>query len=749
MPLSPPVPASRECALVPGECAFLVIDMQNYCVHPRGSEWTVEGGVPTEYFLSRLPSVLGNTQALLASARARGIECLFTTIESLTLDGRDRSLDYKLSGFNVPRGSWDAKVAGCIAPGPDEIVLPKCSSSVFCSTVAAYKLRNLGVKQVVLLGGLTDQCVDSAVRDACDGGFLVTVVTDGCITHSAERHDSALRNNKGYARQRTTLELLSELRDVAPRPGEAAAQPIAAPPPVALPQPWGDGAEWDGGAPPAAAARVPAAAGPDPAAAAVTGAGRPREYVRFEIIDFNGKALNKTVPQRHAHRPVLLYSGAISLGANSEVLEIPPELMAVGCPNTRLVPIPRTEQLLPWASAVPDGGPACGVRVHRVYCEQEGADGEPNLAVPRHACRAQLAALAAHGGRGLELYSASELEFCLATGDAARGPAFLGPEIFVTLQQTKAAGYCYAVEEAMAAVGVDILTMNPEYGDGQLELTFAPKRGVAAADAASTFRTGCKEIAQQRGLLATFMSKPFSLDGPGNGGHFNFSLWEPAGGPSAPSEDEASLDGLASALGAAASGAAAAGEGGAALTPTAQHFLAGVLAHARGLEAFCSPTPACYLRHGHWAPDLANWGFDDRTAAVRVKLGSAVDGFRGTYLEWRMPSSSACAYLLIAALVAAGLDGLERESPLPPPRQTAASGATRLPTSLPEALDALEADAVLVSRLGEPLVKWFVGLKRAELAAVDARIAASCKRGKVSEKEARMEAWRHFYLEFL
>ena len=114
--------------------------------------------------------------ALLAAARGCRVECIFTTIESLTKDGRDRSLDYKVSGFNVGRGSWDAKVLDEIAPGPDEMVLPKCSSSVFISTNVAYKLRNLGVKQLVVCGGLTDQCVDSAVRDACDEGFLVTLV---------------------------------------------------------------------------------------------------------------------------------------------------------------------------------------------------------------------------------------------------------------------------------------------------------------------------------------------------------------------------------------------------------------------------------------------------------------------------------------------------------------------------------------------------------------------------------------------
>ena len=98
-----------------------------------------------------------------------------------------------------------------LAPGEDEIVIPKTSSSVFISTNIDYVLRNLGVRQLVISGLLTDQCVDSAVRDACDLGYLVTVVTDACATHSSERHESSLRLNRGYCRQVTTEALLAEL----------------------------------------------------------------------------------------------------------------------------------------------------------------------------------------------------------------------------------------------------------------------------------------------------------------------------------------------------------------------------------------------------------------------------------------------------------------------------------------------------------------------------------------------------------
>ena len=129
----------------------------------------------------------------------------------MTADGRDRSLDYKITGFHVPRGSPDAHMVDELAPAGDEMIFPKTSSSVFISTNIDYVLRNLGVKYLIIAGCLTDQCIDSAVRDACDLGYLVTVPVDAVVTQSQERHDWSLRNNRGYCRQRTTQELLEEI----------------------------------------------------------------------------------------------------------------------------------------------------------------------------------------------------------------------------------------------------------------------------------------------------------------------------------------------------------------------------------------------------------------------------------------------------------------------------------------------------------------------------------------------------------
>ena len=166
------------------------------------------------FFRALRDTAVPNMQRLQAACRRAKIEVMYTVIGSLTHDGRDLSLDYKISGLFVPRGSWDAKVLDAIAPIDDEIVLPKTSSSVFISTNIDYVLRNLGVKSLIVAGVLTDQCIDSAVRDACDLGYLVTVPTDACATLSQERHDWSLRNNRGYCRQLTTNALVAEIDEL-------------------------------------------------------------------------------------------------------------------------------------------------------------------------------------------------------------------------------------------------------------------------------------------------------------------------------------------------------------------------------------------------------------------------------------------------------------------------------------------------------------------------------------------------------
>ena len=207
---------SRDVPIDPAHAALLFVDVQNYNARPDGGAYNgmsaAERDARYGYFFRVMHEMaLPNMQRLQAACRQAGIEVMYTVIEALTRDGRDLSLDYKISRLFVPRGSPDAKVLDAIAPVEDEIVLPKTSSSVFISTNIDYVLRNLGVRSLIIAGVLTDQCINSAVRDACDLGYLVTVPTDACATLNTERHEWALRNNQGYCRQVTTDALLQEI----------------------------------------------------------------------------------------------------------------------------------------------------------------------------------------------------------------------------------------------------------------------------------------------------------------------------------------------------------------------------------------------------------------------------------------------------------------------------------------------------------------------------------------------------------
>ncbi|MDE0114285.1 MAG: cysteine hydrolase [Albidovulum sp.] len=206
---------SRTSSFEAGRTALLVVDMQNeFCIpgkdsqHPELDEQS--------YFHQRLTStVLPNQAKLLNCGRRKNVEIVYTVIESLTKDGRDRSPDHKLSGIHVSRGSSGAKMPDAIAPHCDEIVIPKTSSGVFNSTNIDYVLRNLGIRFLIVFGIVTDQCVDMAVRDAADRGYMVTMVDDASATLTRERHAAALSAFGGYCRIASTREVLALLEEIA------------------------------------------------------------------------------------------------------------------------------------------------------------------------------------------------------------------------------------------------------------------------------------------------------------------------------------------------------------------------------------------------------------------------------------------------------------------------------------------------------------------------------------------------------
>ncbi len=210
MEIDAPQGAYREQALDPAVTALLSVDMQNMECSAKVRD-AMRGRMPD--FVARLEEVvIPNHRRLLAAARQAGVEVIYTVIESLTLDGRDRSLDHKISRLHAAKGSWEAQVLDEVAPLPNEIVIPKTASGVFNATNIDYVLHNLGVRQLVIFGLVTDQCVESAIRDAADRGYLVTQVEDACAAHEPGGHDRSVAAMSGhYCRTRSTEQVIAEL----------------------------------------------------------------------------------------------------------------------------------------------------------------------------------------------------------------------------------------------------------------------------------------------------------------------------------------------------------------------------------------------------------------------------------------------------------------------------------------------------------------------------------------------------------
>ncbi|WP_339494742.1 isochorismatase family cysteine hydrolase [Pseudomonas sp. RA_105y_Pfl2_P56] len=205
----------RDLPFVTDHTALLLVDMQRAWLEPQFDPHL--NGPDAEYFLTRTHmQVVPNQRRLLSAFRQTRQNVLHTLIESLTADGRDRSLDHKLSDMHLPKGSSQARIIDDLTPVENEIVLPKTSSGAFNSTNIDYVLRNLQTRHLIIAGIVTDQCVDMAVRDAADRGYLVTLVEDACATYSAERHHACLNAIKGYCWITDTDTVLARLQEMQP-----------------------------------------------------------------------------------------------------------------------------------------------------------------------------------------------------------------------------------------------------------------------------------------------------------------------------------------------------------------------------------------------------------------------------------------------------------------------------------------------------------------------------------------------------
>lgn len=396
-------------------------------------------------------------------------------------------------------------------------------------------------------------------------------------------------------------------------------------------------------------------------------------YVFAQFTDIHGVAKGKLVPLAHL-------GDIVSPGAGFSG----PSIWGTGLPRTG----PRSEyygradlttlQPMPWlpgyARVVLDGYVA----------------GEPFDACPRQVLRKQVARLAA---RGWTLHAGLEPEFFLLQKgpngyDAEAGDTLEKPS-YDTKSLLRRRSFLDKLTTSLNECGLGVYQIDHEDATGQFEVNYHYADALRAADNFMLFKMAAHHIAEEEGMLFSMMPKPFA-ERPGSGLHFHLSLADDNGNP---------------------------------VSAISGHFLGGLLHHAPALTALCAPTVNSYKRlmcgdslsGTSWAPAFIGHGDNNRTVVARAVHQR---------VEWRLPDSSANPYLALAGVIAAGLDGIDRQlSPGEPVNQDvyemsaaqrAELGLKLLPQNLGVAAEALRADTALAEALGAAIVHEFAALKSAE-----------------------------------
>jgi len=373
----------------------------------------------------------------------------------------------------------------------------------------------------------------------------------------------------------------------------------------------------------------------------------------------------------------------------------------------RLVPDLETFAVLPYAP-----------KSARVLCDMKTLEGSPWGACPRSFLRRMI-----ERGRkvGVVLKAAFENEFTLARREDDRYVPLDRSPCFSTIGMDSAGPVMVEIIETLMAQGVYPEQYYAELGPGQQELPVRFADALRAADNQITMRETARGVALQHGLLASFAPKPFP-DQAGNGSHIHFSLWRIADGKNHFHDPKGRYG----------------------LSEAGYAFIGGVLAHLPALVALTAPSVNSYrrLQPRFWSSAYTAWGPDNREAAIRIPSKRRGLEMESTNLEFKPCDPSNNPYLALGGLLAAGLDGMERkldpgEPALVDPDTLSEAerdrrGIRRLPTSLGEALSALERDEVLRAGLGEVLAKEYLAVKRSEVRGFEGRDVA-------------FEIERHFY----
>ncbi|KAM4611288.1 lengsin [Polymixia lowei] len=404
-------------------------------------------------------------------------------------------------------------------------------------------------------------------------------------------------------------------------------------------------------------------------------------FVRFEATDLHGVSRSKTVPVRFFHEKAVY---GISMPRSYLELTLSPKSNEVDNANTAnfnsdilLIPDLLTFRILPWAE-----------QTARVICDPCTVTGSPLRTSPRLIAKQLLGQLQS---MGFSLHSSFTYECCVLGA-----PDRIGPKTLMfpatTLLSNHDLPFFQQLVDSMYCMGADVDSFASASGPGQMEINLRPEFGITAADSAFTFRTGIKEMARKHSYIASF----FTDDGLYNAGVLSHSLWDANGRRSLFHS----------------------GDRGGELSEMGRKWLAGLLTHSAALSCLMSPGLGCRSHIAKTVKDpkhmlYATCGVNDNSSSFNIKC----HGGRETHIENKLGSAMANPYVVLAATVAAGLDGIKRNLNVETGLNKASSQQRQfaIPVKLDDALEALGEDHIIRSALGEPFVQYFTAMKKFEI----------------------------------
>lgn len=718
----------KDYRLVLSKTAIIIIDVQDYLSSVESTDNLATSDDEKNNFLYNisLPNAIVNMLELVTAIRKHrdigerrcGCEVIFTYLEALTKDCRDVSLDYKLSGpklAQLPSPSKPAEFLSNLKPstslGKGDILIPKTSCSVFNSTNIAYVLRNLQCEQVLLVGQLTDQCVESAARDAADLGFFVTIVEDACAATGVEAHTKGLSGMSGFARIMTTKQILSEIERGAADEAHSRnkfnmQRRVLSDSNHTEQSPGPDSATEPFHPPDTATALKPSALSIKPAELwrghsrsttitallrALKAAGV--EFLRYTTLDTGNSIRCKSVPLSSFDKNCSSLDNKVSIA----------EVCFAGLPRYAdtvvsstnlsaarvlvLKPDLDTLRMLPYA-------PKSAIVLSTAHDQLTGR-------LSPLCTRGLLVRLmeTARQDFGLRFNVGAEIEFTLfrerndCSSSNGRGPVDSSCFAHSTIlnEQEK---FISALLKELDDQDIDIEMVHAESAPGQLEVVLKYQEdAMRLADNVILARETIRACAKAHGMRALFLPK-IEAFAAGNGMHLHFSFSNVASGKpnTFPHQNKPF-----------------------AMSSLAEAFIEGILRHLPALLAVTMPSKNSFRRVGQgcWTGHDIRWAIEDKEVPLRVCLD--LHTRQASNAEYKLFDGSANIYLGMASILAAGMDGISQSLKLRPSVTPSGDDYPQLPQSFEDSLRALENDMLLQGVLGNEMSAAYVALRRNEI----------------------------------